>query len=592
LPEGAARLTRRRLLGSGVALATGAVANPALRVPAAHAARRGRAPAGFPRGIAVAQRHFENWAQAIDVDGVWTCAPRTPDDVVAVVNWAWRHGYRVRALGRAHTWSPLALADKPSSSPRAVLVDTTRHLTRMRVASTGPPGVLTQTGATMDRLLRFLQEAGLGLIAHPAPGDLTVGGVLAIDGHGTAIPARSEHRRRGETFGSVSNLILSLTAVVWSDRRRRYVLRTFDRDDPACASLLTHLGRALVTEVRLRAAPLRHLHCVSLTDVPADELFAASGASGRTFASYLEASGRVEAIWYPFTERPWLKVWTVSPRQPPGSRRVDAPYNYPFSDTLTDAEQRDIRQQIEEDPSQAVALGQDSYGDTVDGLRSEDSADIWGAAKNVLLYVRPSTLRVTANGYAILTRRRDIQRVISEFVGRYREIAARYRSDGLYPFNMPLEVRVTGLDHPGDVGVQGAQPALLSALSPRGDHPAWDVAVWLDILSFPGTPSGDRAYTDLERWVFAHYRPPYAAVRPEWSKGWAYTVAGAWTSRAVIERAVPAGFRSARPATHAWDEAVRALDRLDPHHVFSSPLLRSLLRTPTTAVRRRRARAG
>jgi FAD/FMN-containing dehydrogenase len=104
--------------------------------------------------------------------------------------------------------------------------------------------VRTQTGATMDAVLTFLEAAGLGLVAHPAPGGLTVGGVLAIDGHGTAILGRGEHRRPGEGFGSVSNLVLSLTAVVWSERYRRYVLRTFARDDPrAEAWSLTWAGR-------------------------------------------------------------------------------------------------------------------------------------------------------------------------------------------------------------------------------------------------------------------------------------------------------------------------------------------------------------
>jgi FAD/FMN-containing dehydrogenase len=422
------------------------VANNGIRAPAARAAA---APSGFPPGIAV-----------------------------------WRHGYRVRALERAHTWSPLVLRGAPLRSARAVLVDTTRHLTRMRLASSGPAAVVTQTGATMDRLLGFLEAARLGLVAHPAPGDLSVGGVLAIDGYGTAIPARGEHRGCGETFGSVSNLVLSLTAVVWSERRRRYVLRTFTRDGPACASLLTPLGRAFVTEVTLRVGPLRHLRCVSLPDVPADELFAAAGASVRTFASYLEASGRVEAIWYPFTDKPWLRMWTVSPQRPAGSRQVDAPY---------------------------------------------------------------------------------------------REIVERYRSGGLYPLNMPVEVRVTGLDHPGDVGVAGAQPALLSAVAPRRDHPGWDVAVWLDILSFPVTPGADRAYGDLERWGFANSRPPYATVRPEWCKGWAYTSSGAWTNRRMIERTLPQAFRVARPPARTWDAAAAALHRLDPHRVFTSPLLRSLL---------------
>jgi FAD/FMN-containing dehydrogenase len=498
--------------------------------------------------------------------------------VVAVANWARQHRYRVRALGRAHTWSPLALARTPASSPRVVLVDTTRHLTRMRLAGAGPAAVVTQTGATMQEVLGRLQRAGLGLTAYPAPGDLTVGGVLAIDGHGTAIPARGEHRARGRSFGSVSNQILSLTAVVWSERRRRYVLRTFDRDDPACAALLTHLGRAFVTSVTLRAGPLRHLRCVSRTDVPADELFAAPGSGGATFESFLEASGRVEAIWYPFTEAPWLKVWTPSRRKPASSRAVTKPYNYPFSDTLTEAEQQEIRQRVLSDPSEAVGLGADSYADTVAGLRAENSADIWGASKDVLLYVRPQTLRVTANGYAILTRRRDVQRVISEFVRRYGQVLARYRAEGLYPLNMPVEIRVSGLDHPRDIGVDGAQPALLSALSPRRDHPEWNVAVWLDILSFPGTPAANRAYRDIERWVFANYRPPYATVRPEWSKGWAYTERGAWTNHRMIARTLPHEFRVARPRDRRWDAAVRALDRLDPHGVFTSPLLRSLLR--------------
>jgi FAD/FMN-containing dehydrogenase len=572
-------LSRRRFIASGAALAGGAATwSPTLQAAPASIAKVRRAPPGFPRGIAVSRRRFQNWAQAIEVDGVWTCAPRTPDEVVAVVNWAREHRYRVRALGRAHTWSPLALARSPSRSPRVVLVDTTRHLTRMRLAGAGPAAVVTQTGATMQEVLGRLQRAGLGLTAYPAPGDLTVGGVLAIDGHGTAIPARGEHRARGQSFGSVSNQILSLTAVVWSERRRRYVLRTFDRDDPACAALLTHLGRAFVTSVTLRAGPLRHLRCVSHTDVPADELFAAPGSGGRTFESFLEASGRVEAIWYPFTEAPWLKVWTLSRRKPASSRAVTEPYNYPFSDTLTEAEQQEIRQRVLSDPSEAVGLGADSYADTVAGLRAENSADIWGASKDVLLYVRPQTLRVTANGYAIVTRRRDVQRVISEFVGRYRRVVARYRAEGLYPLNMPVEIRVSGLDHPRDTGVDGAQPALLSALSPRRDHPEWNVAVWLDILSFPGTPGANRAYRDIERWVFANYRPPYATVRPEWSKGWAYTERGAWTNRRMIARTLPREFRVARPRDRRWDAAVRALDRLDPHGVFTSPLLRSLLR--------------
>jgi hypothetical protein len=136
---------------------------------------------------------------------------------------------------------------------------------------------------------------------------------------------------------------------------------------------------------------------------------------------------------------------------------------------------------------------------------------------------------------------------------------------------------VTGLDHARDAGA-GAQPALLSAVSPRSDFPEWDVAVWLDILSFPGTPAANRAYREIERWVFSHYRPPYATVRPEWSKGWAYTANGAWTDGPTIVGAIPAAYRVARAPHRRWNATVGTLNRLDPHGVFTSPLLRSLLR--------------
>ena len=65
--------------------------------------------------------------------------------------------------------------------------------------------------------------------------------------------------------------------------------------------------------------------------------------------------------------------------------------------------------------------------------------------------------------------------------------------------------------------------------------------------------------------MFENYRPPYATVRPEWSKGWGYTERGAWTNRRMIARTLPHEFLVARPRDRTWDAAVRALDRLDPH---------------------------
>ncbi len=96
-----------------------------------------------------------------------------------------------------------------------------------------------------------LEEAGLGLATTTAPGDLTIGGVLAIGGHGTGLPTATERPPAGSGFGTLSSLVTSLTAVVWSAAAGRYVLKTFTRSDPDIRAFLVHLGRAFVTEVTM-----------------------------------------------------------------------------------------------------------------------------------------------------------------------------------------------------------------------------------------------------------------------------------------------------------------------------------------------------
>ena len=54
--------------------------------------------------------------------------------------------------------------------------------------------------------------------------------------------------------------------------------------------------------------------------------------------------------------------------------------------------------------------------------------------------------------------------------------------------NGPVEIRVTGLDVPERCEIASATSPQLSALRPRPDQPDWDVAVWFDILTMPGTP--------------------------------------------------------------------------------------------------------
>lgn len=514
----------------------------------------------FPGDIDLYRTAYRNWDGTITAHGLWACAPRTPRQALDAVNWAWRHGWTARARGAAHGWSPLTIAEGTQADARVLLVDTSAHLTD--VALDSPTAVRAGAGVRMETLLGFLEGHGLGMTAVPAPGDLTLGGALAVDGHGTAVPADGESRLAGQTYGSLSNRVLSLTAVVWDGEA--YALRTFTRDEPPCAALLTHLGRALVTEVVLRVGADSNLRCKSRLDIPAKELF---GGEGRTLASFVGSAGRVEAIWFAFTEFPWLKVWSVEPTKPLASRRVTAPYNYPFSDSLPTVVADLVGRIVAEGAWYlAPVLGNAQLDVAALGLAATLSTDLWGPSKNTLLYIKPTTLRVHANGYAVLTSRTEVQRVVSEFADFYRAQLNAYAARGQFPINGAVEIRVTGLDDPAEAELSGARPPLLSALRPVPERPEWDTAVWLDILTLPGTPHAEGFYRELEQFLLSSYDGTRALARVEWSKGWAYTEEAAWSDPGVLGESVPKSFGA------AWEEAVRALQVLDPHGVFRAPL--------------------
>ncbi|MGW4909312.1 cholesterol oxidase substrate-binding domain-containing protein [Streptomyces sp. NPDC004270] len=519
---------------------------------------------GFPADVALYRSAYRNWVGEITADGLWACAPADADQVRTVADWAWRNGWRVRARGSSHGWSPLTVTEGTAAGDKVLLVDTRTHLTGLSLDSGSQ--VRAGTGVTMEALLTFLEGHGLGLTAAPAPGDLTLGGALAIDAHGTAVPADGEQPLPGHTYGSLSNLVLSLTAVVWDGDAGAYVLRTFRRTEADCAALLTHLGRAFVTEVVLRVGTNSNLRCVSRTDIPAGELFAAAGSGGRTLDRFLTRSGRVEAIWFAFTEYPWLKEWSVAPARPLASRHVTSPYNYPFSDVVPTVV-ADLVGRMVSDAAWYLApvLGNAQLDVAALGLVATLSSDIWGASKNTLLYLRPTTLRINANGYAVLTRRTEVQRVVHEFTSFYRERLAAYAALGRFPVNGSVEIRVTGLDEPGDVELAGAQVPLLSALRPRDGA---DTAVWLDVLTLPGTPYAEAFLRELEVFLFERFE----GTRVEWSKGWAYTESDVWSDEEVLGRRIPGSFGGA-----VWDAAVETLDRLDPHRVFSNGFLDGVL---------------
>lgn len=565
--------TRRRFLGvAGAAAALAATDwTPAFRIPAEAATLP--APPGFPGSIPLGQQAFQNWSEQITIENAWTATPATPQDVVTIANWAHGTGYTVRPRGKGHNWSPILLPDGADVT-KVIMVDTTSALTNITVDS----GTVTvQAGATIDALTLALQQAGNGLLECTAPGDLTVGGVLAIGGHGSGVPAAGETRPVGGSYGSLSNLVLSLTAVVWSASTGAYVLRTFQRTDPAIGPLLVHLGRAFVTSVTLQVIANQRLRCQNWYDIAAANLFGAPGTNANTLDSYLTKSGRVEAIWFPFTGPPWLKVWTVSPDKPFLSKEIDSPYPYTFANFVNQQESDFIKQVVQGNVSGTPSFENSEMAIVGSGLIVTGTWDIWGWSRNALLYVQPTTLRIVEGGWAVLTARTNVQQVLNQFYLHYQALLTAYQNNGQFPVNGPVEIRVTGLDQPSEVTVPGAVPPALSPVRPRPDHPEWDTCVWLDIGTLPETPAAAAFYTDLETWIWSNYTGSYAMVRPEWSKAWAHTSTGAWTNTTTLSTTIPNAFRTGLPAGTNWDATAAALNSYDPAGIFTSPFLNTLM---------------
>src|SRR2546423_7794953 len=246
------------------------------------------APPGFPINITISQETFENWSQGIKVPNLWTAEPQSYDDVVAVCNWAAGAGFQVRPRGIMHNWSPLTVTEDESPA-NVVLLDTTKYLKQVLsvtpASGNQPAQVKVQTGAVMLDLMTAMETAsggngsasGFSFPHIPAPGNITVGGALAINAHGTAVPT-PPNDDFATPYGTLSNLILAFTAVVTdpaSSNPKQYIAKTFQRGEGDDKAFLTHCGRAFLLDVTLQAVENYNLRCQSMMNITADTLFAA-----------------------------------------------------------------------------------------------------------------------------------------------------------------------------------------------------------------------------------------------------------------------------------------------------------------------------
>ena len=512
-----------------------------------------KTPKEWPPGIFVYKVPFHSWDNTFVTPDLWTCAPRDEEEALAACNWAAKNDYHVRPRGVMHNWSPLSINSTDYENNNILFLDTTKYLRTAIFISDSilGPRVSAGAGLTLGELMSQLELApgdsasasGWSFPHIPATSHLTIGGLLAINGHGSAIPNQRENWT--VNYGSMSNHILQIRAIVTDPSNpNEYVLRNFNRGEPDTKAFLTSLGRILIIDATLRVIPNYNLRCISTMKIGWNTLCAPQpeddSSPENSISKFLEDTGRIEMIWFPFSEEPWLKIWSHYETQPTESRKVGRSNNYTFTNHLP-SYITDLVNELKTNGEKTRYFCKHMASICKFGLKETKTKDIWGLSKNILLYIKDQTLRFITNGYAIQIQRKDVQKAVHLIANKYHSMLLDYESNKKYPINLPLEIRLTSLDDskfiPVNNGFDPSRP-LLSAISADSISEAnhWDVVIWVNVLTLPGTPDSNEFFTEIEEWLLETFNGEFARVRPEWSKGWAYTKnEGPWHNEKFLD---------------------------------------------------------
>jgi len=439
------------------------------------------------------------------------------------------------------------------------------------MSTPGNAAVRVETGASLEALFTFLEERGYGILGHPAPGDITIGGAIAVGAHGTGVRLEVQ----GANVGTLSNLLLSLDAVVWDDSLKRFRIQTFHRQDPEMSALSINLGRIFLTKVTLEVSRLVNFSCLTRIDIPVKEIFGfpENGTNSKlSMSTFQDTNQALEVTWFPFTANPWVKFWTVAPTKPLFYRRTLRPYNYPFSDNYPLEFNNMISSQLVRTGELVPPLMKAIMTFTGQRLVRARSLHLWGPSKNLFLYVKSTTLRLTANGYAILTPRAHVQLVLNRFFTFYENLIQTYANQNVYPISGPLEIRISGLDT-GINSIPGTRAPTLSPLKPVEHHPEIDTAIWLDCLTLHNAPRVHEMMSKVETFLVTELASPDVVVRPEWSKGFAYTNQSGWSNAEFLSDYTPRIY-----GMEDWNFTVSVFKKYDPQGVFTNKFLRQLFK--------------
>ncbi|RLU04215.1 MAG: FAD-binding protein [Ketobacter sp.] len=578
--------SRRKFLGGAAATAAATTLLPGCKFVAGSGSNTIPEPPEFPEGVELYQQTFINWARETKISGVWFCSPRDGEEVLAVANWAKDHGYRLRPMGSAHGFAP-TLIPRGHSGENVVIVNTHDYMTDIVVnADDEVKSASCGAGAYIEDICAELEKFDLGLYHTTAPGGVSIAGVLAMNAHGAAIPKIGETLQPGHSWGTLSNLVLEITAVAWNEQAGEYQLKTYQRTDPEIGPLLTSLARAFITHVKIQVGPNLKIRLQSRVDLTAAEVLAMpENETANSFSNLSDQYGTVDIIYYPFNPKNlvWLKTWTVTPEKPDHAREVFEPYQLSEGVSMPAWQADMLGSTLRTFPRIVPQFNKTSVDSLVDMMSNEDPEtlinDLWGSAYTNTLYVQPMTPRLTVAAWGVVVARENLQRALAEWYVFFTELLADYQSRHEYPYVGPVEIRAQGLEYTDEVLIPGAIEPTLSGARPHPDHPEKNIIIWFAINNNPDQPLAAEFNTRLEQWFYSNYAG-YGLVRPEWTKSYAYTAdgqfGGAWTNDEILTEVYPSTWTDGYPEDNNWHTAVAQFNAMDPHGVFSNSHLDKL----------------
>jgi len=200
----------------------------------------------------------------------------------------------VRALGGGFSWSALVNADGGS------LISTAK-LDRVLQIDRAGGTLAVEAGITIKELAQVALDNGLALHSPPIFDGMTLGGVLAVGGHGT-----------GQGLGTMSDSIDELTIVTPDGTER-----TLRNTDPELESAATGLGLlGIIYSVKLRCEPAYN--------VQIEKGYVSNQCLVTHLDDLLESYEFVDLYWYLSGDRVWVRLGnrTSAPADPPNLHSI------------------------------------------------------------------------------------------------------------------------------------------------------------------------------------------------------------------------------------------------------------------------------